>query len=255
MKSVALRGAGRVAGLVIVVAGLSGAAMAQPSGRAFVPQPAYRMGDTDRLLATPRPYPANRVDSVRRPGFNGRLWRGETFTNQAMYTPVDSGNPGADLYGAVDEEGQLAFVRTGNSVISISPWDRWEGESFPSIERARGQWLKERGYTGGVRTHVNAMHHPVYSASPAVDGASDESHASANAKEITPRATIEIPADMPRFKSRMQVDAGRISRPFGLPSGTVAKVITSDRAEEAAVAEAPADGLATDGAKSVASAG
>lgn len=114
----------------------------------------YRASNHDRVLATPPPYPLHRADDSRRPGFNGRLWIGETF-DQGFRNPRAWGDPGPTYFGASNRHARLAFVRIGTQVIAVSPWVRLDEASFPAHERGRSAWLKERGYTGGVRTHVN----------------------------------------------------------------------------------------------------
>ena len=44
---------------------------------------------------------------------------------------------------------------TGSGQAAVGRWQHFEGETFKNFEAARQQWLKERGYTGGVRTFVN----------------------------------------------------------------------------------------------------
>jgi hypothetical protein len=87
-------------------------------------------------------------------------------------------------------------------MISISPWQRIGGEGFYArLEAARNEWLERNGYVGGVRTFTNNDHdhghHGVASfggeAAPAAPGV------------IEPRGIIRVPAEMPRFKPRMDV--------------------------------------------------
>ena len=97
-------------------------------------------------------------------------------------------------------------------------------------------WLQEQGYTGGVRTFVNdSIVWGPDGAMAAAAGAEAE-HASAPG-EVTPRATIQLPADMPRQRRRLRVDAGgaagrglfhpggevRVSWPMSAPAGVVAR--------------------------------
>ncbi|MCA9298589.1 MAG: hypothetical protein KDA28_05955 [Phycisphaerales bacterium] len=144
--------------------------------------------DGDRLLATPRPWPANRADSIDRPGFNGREWVGTPIIGGA---PRDWGHewgvPGPSAYGASAHDHEVVWVRNHTQVIPISPWIRIPDEGLENFEQARIQWLKEHNYIGGVRTFTNESHHD--------DGRS----------VIRPRATIKIPDDMPRFRRHMDV--------------------------------------------------
>lgn len=166
------------------------------------------------LLATPAPYPAGWVDDVRRPGFNGRLWEGRpVIGGMPSVIPCDSGSPGPLAYGGGACRHELAYVRVGHLTVAIDPFERLNDEGLKRLERARQAWLRERGYTGGVRTFVN----DVYAYGPAP---------SAQTSNIVPRATIELPADMPRIRpGRQQVDATtRFSMPPSTPKAVIARV-------------------------------
>ncbi|TVQ59410.1 MAG: hypothetical protein EA379_11210 [Phycisphaerales bacterium] len=65
--------------------------------------------------------------------------------------------PGPAFYGAAaDAPPRVIFARVGTNAIAVEPWTRIEGRGdLHTLERARGRWLHEQGYTGGVRTHVN----------------------------------------------------------------------------------------------------
>lgn len=101
----------------------------------------------DRLLATPAPYPAGRVDSPDRPQL-GRVW-----TNGSRFSS------GASRYGAdARDHHRVIYVRRDHQVIAIDPWRPVTGPSrigFDDLERARNLWLREQGYVLHVRTHVN----------------------------------------------------------------------------------------------------
>ncbi len=103
--------------------------------------------ERDRLLATPAPYPANRVDSPDR-AENGRVWvPGHRYGGQAT-------RYGADAY----DHYPVIYVRRDHKVIALDPWCDVRGASrigFDDLERARNQWLREQGYVLKVRTHVN----------------------------------------------------------------------------------------------------
>jgi hypothetical protein len=159
----------------------------------------YRRMDDGRRLATRAPYQQGRADDVRRPGFNGRLWLGERFIggetpdwSSAAYQ--NWAGPGPTAYGAVGAEMQTVYARVGQLAIGINPWEAFHAEGLGELEAARNEWLKERGYVGGVRTFVNDLYVDRFMAPMGQ-----------RQSVVTPRATIEMPADMPRFRSREQV--------------------------------------------------
>lgn len=152
--------------------------------------------DSTRLVTRP-PYPAGRADSVNRPGFNGRLWVttpiiGDPEGKLTPTYPESWGDPGPEGYGAMDDAGGAVYARMGQNTVAINPWERINQGGYHRLEAARHQWLAERNYTGGVRTFVNE----VYELLP---------EAKMSRNEIAPRATIELPPDMPRLKAHQQV--------------------------------------------------
>ena len=105
-----------------------------------------------------------------------------------------------------------------------------DAEGLKRLEAARNFWLKEQGYTGGVRTFVNDL----YAWKQAEAKTADETQASTTVP--TPRATLTLPADMPIQRRRIRVDAGdsqpvvcpgagpaRVSWPMAAPAGAVAR--------------------------------
>ncbi len=156
-----------------------------------------------RALATPRPYPAGIADSVRRHGFNGRLW--VTMSNPGPVTYHHSTGSNAEAYGAAGHDDARVLARIGTEVVGFSPWHAFSSEGMKRYEIARQLWLKEHGYTGGVRTFVNdaylANHLPVH----AMAEAPADSTIVAKKGKIEPRAIIEISPDVPRFRKRMEV--------------------------------------------------
>ena len=166
------------------------------------------------LLATISPYPAGRADDVRRPGFNGRLWIGDINIGPVnQYWPMGLGDPGPEAYGAAGHEFDRAYAKIGHSAIGISPWVAFNGDGMHEFEAARNEWLAERGYVGGVRTFVNDAYLGEWMGEP-----------TRMSTKIEPRGTIQLPDDMPRFKSREQVmhesgtckaaSLGRVSLPL-----------------------------------------
>lgn len=153
----------------------------------------HNFRDRDSMpLATRAPYPAGRADDVRRPGFNGKEWRGESFVGGRNEWPMASRDPGPAAYGAVGDEGAVVYALVGQTVVAFSPWERVEGSGNRQLEYARQKWLERYGYVGGVRTFTNdtIVHHDM---------------ASAEKKEIVPRAIITVPIDIPRFKGHQEV--------------------------------------------------
>lgn len=153
------------------------------------------------------PMPVTRTDDVHRPGFNGRLWHGHAIIGGTPSHHASCAQPGALAYGARDH-GQVVLARVGHLSVGISPWQRWNDESFPRYEAARQQWLREQGYTGGVRTLMNdlAHHHPAHEHGHAAI----EGDAPVAPREIRPLFIIPIPEDATRLRQRMQVDASQV---------------------------------------------
>jgi hypothetical protein len=146
---------------------------------------------------------------------NGRLW-----ISRPMIGPdpsarrINCENPGPLAYGVSESDHTTILVQLGTIKVGISPWQRLEGRANRRLEDARIKWLNDRGYTSGVRTFVNdAYVQPTQSASRDLqpiddalvihDEPVDQKHI--RFQDIQPRATIQIPADMPRFRKRMHV--------------------------------------------------
>jgi hypothetical protein len=166
------------------------------------------------------------------PRGNGRLWEGGVVTRDP--TPaIDRTGPGPEHYGAHRDDHSSVHARVGRAIVVFSAWDppapvRCEstldlrrpgraalerrpdrvttGFSSPvrdridtDLRRARDAWLREEGYTGGVRTFRNpAPRNP------------DIEQGSA---EPVPAGWFRAPPEMPRTRSREQV---RYSLPPGM---------------------------------------
>ncbi len=178
-----------------------------------------RVTEWDRPIATVAPYPENIVDDVRRPGFNGRLWVGRPVIG-GMNGPYPLGwdSPGPEAFGAFDAQDEVVWARVGLMTISISPWEEIRPENLRQIRSAQQFWLRERGYIGGVRTHVNDLH--VWKVQGKKAMADAEQPAAKPTGLPEPRMIIEVPADVPRIKSRIRVEA---------PSAPEAIVVLSDQ--------------------------
>jgi hypothetical protein len=150
----------------------------------------------DCLLATCRDYPANMVDGTDRPGFNGRLYlRRPVIGGLQGYHA--SGCDAPATYGAYGFEHELVWARVGHQPIALDPFTQLP-RTMVRLERARATWLRQNGYTGGVRTFVNDAY--LYQ-NVDEDG---EAHASATP---TPRATIKVPESWRRTPTlRVQAD-------------------------------------------------
>jgi hypothetical protein len=156
-----------------------------------------RFGSTSesgRLLATRRPYALNVVDDVRRPGFNGRLWIGHPIIGGTAGPYLqDLGEPGPLSYGADQDRSSYLYAHIGQLALSLDPWTAIPEEGMYPFEDARNQWLKENGYTGGVRTFVNDLYLFRRDAQPT------------SLTSITPHASFQLAPDMPRHQGRMRV--------------------------------------------------
>lgn len=201
----------------------------------------------DRPIAMHPPYPEGHADDVRRPGFNGRLWVSRPIIGgiqQGPY-PLAMGSPGPEAYGEYDNPHVRVPARVGHLVVGISPWDSIEERGLTRLEHARNFWLEEQGYVGGVRTFVNDLYLWDQADGNQAMEVGDAGEAAEPGVPM-PRATITLPADMPRQRRRLRVDAGaagpamahaggavRISWPMSAPAEVVmrsAKEVEAERA-------------------------
>lgn len=186
-----------------------------------------------------RMYPIQRTGTYHF-GKNGRTWNGRSFIG-----PGPSGHqrscevPGPAAYGASGCDQQRIVVRVGQQLITISPWQRIEMPGLHWLERERILWLKAHNYASGVRTFRN----DAYSGGDCGDGCGSgcssgccaqgapaaapqqQTGTDAAAEEVVtmrgtpalapvriePRATIRLPDDAPRFRSKMRVMAPNVN--------------------------------------------
>lgn len=184
-------------------------------------------------LVQPRPAHTNwHHTRAAPPRGNGRLWEGGVVTRDP--TPaIDRPGPGPEHYGAHWDDRSTVQARVGRAIVVFSAWDpaapiRDEstldlrrpgraalerrpdrittGFSNPvrdridtDLRRARDAWLREEGYTGGVRTFRN----------PAPRNPEREQ----DLAEPVPAGWFRTPPEMPRTRSREQV---RFSLPPGM---------------------------------------
>jgi len=169
-----------------------------------------QIDSSGRYLATRPVYPAATADDADRAGFNGRLWIGRPIIGPGRGRPLGLRDADRAAFGAGEEDfGRVYAVIGGQNVVGFDAFRPIREEGLDEFKAARAQWLDERNYTGGVRTHVNDAY--LYQ----VDQSRDVRPL---AGPIAPRATITLPPEMPRFRSRMQVDSGstgliRVVRP------------------------------------------
>lgn len=132
------------------------------------------------LLSTAPVYPAGIVDSVNRPGFNGRLYVRRPMVSNAPGPFAESrGCPGPEAYGAWGVGDETVWCRVAGQTMALDPFTRVSAQMHHQ-EAARQLWLRQRGYVGGVRTHVN-------------DAYLGQDEGEAHAGLPQPRATITVP--------------------------------------------------------------
>jgi hypothetical protein len=198
-----------------------------------------------RPIATAPLYPCNMVDDVRRPGFNGRTWVDRPILGAIQQGPYPAAGvcPGPEAYGAFDTPDAVVYARVGLLHVEINAWDQIRPQGLYQLEDARQFWLKEQGYTGGVRTMVNDANLWLRQPAPA------EQRAEAGGKPL-PRATITLPADMPPQHRRLRVDSkGVQNAPVRLPGDGPARISWPDTASGDAVARTDAHGGLVAGAE------
>ena len=145
---------------------------------------------------------------------NGRVW-------ESGYS--GGCTSGSEHYGVHDHNDTLILVRVGTVSHAISPWERIDEPGLKHLERARNRWLNDHGFTGGVRTFVNDAHarhghghdhdhdgdHVSRTSSPGRllrPVAPDLSQVVApRTRTILPRATIHVPVEVTKYRSRMRV--------------------------------------------------
>jgi hypothetical protein len=105
-------------------------------------------------LVTPPVEDQSRVYTPGASSVRARLWVSDDVKDVASRRAWRQ-NPGRVAYGAADAGHERVHVRVYNQKVSVSAWQKIEGEGLANFEAARQQWLAERGLTGGVRTFVH----------------------------------------------------------------------------------------------------
>lgn len=142
-------------------------AAAQPALAQTVSIYSKRAQDTRtiELVEAPAMVPG-RVFSVHNAPSVGRDWDLRTYTHNAIPDAYPWPSPGPAAYGAGEFDARTIAVRVGQTRIGISPWVRVNSDTSngvrAKIERERQLWLRQHGYTGGVRTFRN--HTPEHNA-------------------------------------------------------------------------------------------
>jgi len=164
---------------------------------------------------------------------NGRIWaqRGH-LSGENIRPPLNWPEPGPAAYGAYEDDfGARVYARVGGILKEFSPWVRQTRMNSAGVqdrlELVRQQWLRRNGYTGGVRTVVNAevtWQAPMPRAWD--DGSTMEAEAQPASDVIRPRATIKIPDTRTKIRKKMMVDAASViwSLPPTASPGLVAAV-------------------------------
>ena len=161
-------------------------------GAAVIAQPVYLGHEqyAQRVVATPPPIVTKMPVNGAYIAQLGRTFEGRTLVGTTPRYPYPWGNPGPAAYGVAELDGSVVYARIDSIVVSVSPWVRIDGMGpLETMEQARGDWLKEQGFTGGVR-HFRPIARP--------GDAADEA---SSWKDRYKWRTIEIPrGSKPRFE-------------------------------------------------------
>ncbi|MEM1185951.1 MAG: hypothetical protein AAGI53_13240 [Planctomycetota bacterium] len=85
---------------------------------------------------------------------SGRLWEGGAFIGGDIAASDPGRDPRQGRFGARGDDRRVP-VRVGGTVLSLDPFIPLRQNGLRRLEAARREWLRARGYTGGVRTFVN----------------------------------------------------------------------------------------------------
>ena len=144
---------------------------------------------------------------------NGRLWISAPFNREP--TPiVEHAGPGPERYGAEASSQPLILTRVGTELLLISPWEKSGQTGLRHFDRARAEWLRQQGYTGGVRTFRNPRAARPESGAPAGTSAKPE-----------PSGRFRTPTDLPRTRP---VEHVRYSLPPGMSPAAAARLQSAE---------------------------
>lgn len=144
---------------------------------------------------------------------NGRLWISAPFNREP--TPIiEHAGRGPEHFGAEPTYQPLIVTRVGAELLLISPWEQSGESGLRHFDRARAEWLRKQGYTGGVRTFRNPNTNRLGSVSPAGTSA-----------QPVPAGWFRAPADMPRTRP---VEHVRYSLPPGMSPAAAARLQTDE---------------------------
>ena len=143
-----------------VVAGVAGLASAQGEVTPLV----FRSTDAfdrtvvrDRplVVAPPRERPGWLTTREARTEGNGRVWRGPAVVGGMSAGALARWDQRERFeYGASREDDGRVVVFVTYEPVVFSPWGGLQGFEETTLEAARALWLRERGFTGGVRRVV-----------------------------------------------------------------------------------------------------
>lgn len=200
-------------------------------GRMMMPMrgmgPMHRMGGI--VIASKPSYQAAMADDAHRPGFNGRLWMTRPIMGPGHGPYAQVGDELRQAYGAPPGDDTLILARHNQTLQLISPWRAMDSRVFSGLEADRQQWLRDNGYTGGVRTFVNDAyvgHGPMHGP--------QGMHGDHAVNE--PRAVIEIDPTVTKFRKRMRVDIGEYQKALDRAAGVAPTAVIAETTDTAKAA-------------------
>lgn len=191
----------QIVGLCVVLLSAAAHAGDYADARQAIPVPiVFEFSDGSAAPAATPWHHTNRPP----PTGNGRLWQDSVFFREPTPVVQRSGRGPAHFGAAQDDPGVLVLCY-GHAMFAISAWDRSGQSALGHMDRARSDWLRDRGLVGGVRTFVNPR---------AAESGQERTHRSENSdRSPEPAGRFRRPADVPRTRPVEQVR-------YSLPPGT-----------------------------------